>query len=88
MIPNGGNITITWNASGIFTISDRTVKRDIEEIGSIGPLPLYSYRYAWAPDRHVGVMAQDVAAWHPPAARQIEGRWIVDYAALMGRLAA
>src|SRR5580765_5691198 len=31
--PNGGNIVVTWNASGIFTISDRRLKENIRQIG-------------------------------------------------------
>jgi hypothetical protein len=31
--PNGGNIVVTWNASGIFTISDRRLKKDLVQVG-------------------------------------------------------
>src|SRR4029077_11276574 len=43
--PNGGNIVITWNASGIFQLSDRRAKVGIKGLAHVGPLALYSYRY-------------------------------------------
>jgi hypothetical protein len=66
--PNGGNITVTWNASGIFQLSDREAKHDIRQIGALGPLGLYEYRYkeANAPPM-VGFMAQEVEKVAPSA---------------------
>jgi hypothetical protein len=88
VVPNGGNITITFAAGGIFTICDSRVKRDVSEVGRLGPLPLYEYRYAWEPPsaRHIGVMAQDAAAWHPAAVREIDGLLRVNYPVLLERV--
>jgi hypothetical protein len=66
--PNGGNITVTWNVSGIFTISDRRLKRDVQEIGDLfGVLPLYEFAYHDSERRRVGLMAQDVERLVPEA---------------------
>lgn len=67
LTPNGGDVTVTWNASGILMISDRRMKTDIEEIGDLGALPLYSFRYRGGGARRVGVMAQDVEKVYPAA---------------------
>lgn len=93
--PNGGNITVTWHASGIFLISDRRMKREVREVG-VTPLgvPLYQYSYRHDPRRrvHVGVMAQDVARVLPRAVVDLGPCLAVDYrrvvAACERRLAA
>ncbi len=78
--PNGGNIVITWNASGIFTISDRNLKENIHEIGHIeGKVGLYSYNYVGSEQRHVGVMAQEVLKVAPAAVIQGRHFLAVDY---------
>lgn len=44
-----------------FLPSDRRVKQDIEQVGTLfDGTPIYSYRYIGAPEYHVGLMAQDV----------------------------
>lgn len=65
--PNGGDISVTWNASGIFLISDRRCKENIREIGSIGVLPIYEYNYNGIQERQVGFMAQEVEKIAPHA---------------------
>jgi Chaperone of endosialidase len=66
--PNGGNITVTWNASGISTISDMRLKTDACQVGKMGPLPVYEYSYIWETERRrVGFMAQDVEKIAPDA---------------------
>jgi hypothetical protein len=87
--PNGGNIVITWNGSGIFTISDDSVKEDVEKIGRRGPLNVYSYRYRGSRIRHRGFMASEVKAFAPDAVRrQAYGLLAVNYDAVRKALAA
>ena len=77
--PNGGNIVITWNASGIFQLSDLRAKDSIEYLTEVGPLALYSYRYRGSSQRQIGFMAQDVAEVVPQAVAK-RGRYCgVDY---------
>lgn len=64
--PNGGNIVVTWNVSGIFTISDRELKWNISQIGEIGEFGVYEYSYVGENERRVGLMAQEVE--HIPGA--------------------
>lgn len=77
--PNGGDITITWSGSGIFTISDLTEKENVEEIGALGVVPLYEYSYRDEERMRVGVMAQDVEKILPAAVVQFGKRKAVDY---------
>ncbi|SRR6266403_1722218 len=87
--PNGGNIVITWNGSGIFTISDERLKEDVHLIGKRGPLNLYSYRYLGSKRRHVGFMASEVKRFAPHTVRrQACGYDAVNYGAVREALAA
>lgn len=86
--PNGGNIVITWNASGIFQLSDIRAKRDIRRLGEIEALPVYSYRYCYGHQRHVGFMAHEVAELMPRAVGRVGDRWGVDYSRVLSELAA
>src|SRR5215471_10783948 len=64
--PNGGNIVITWNASGIFTLSDLDAKLDVRRVGQLPDgLPLYAYRYRGSRRRSVGVLAHEAAQHYP-----------------------
>ena len=66
--PNGGNITVTWNGSGIFTISDRRMKENVRQIGHAkNVLPIYEYSYLGEERSRVGLMAQDVEKIAPAA---------------------
>ncbi len=66
--PNGGNIVVTWNASGIFTISDKRLKENIREIGNLCDLlPLYEYNYVGSTETVRGIMAQDAEKLIPDA---------------------
>ena len=78
--PNGGNITITWNASGIFTISDGDVKECVTHIGSVGPLGLYEYNYRGSLVREQGFIAQEVERFAPEAVITQDNRKRVNYA--------
>ena len=86
--PNGGNIVITWNASGIFQLSDVRTKTDIRGLAHLGPLALYSYRYKGSKQRQIGFMAQDVADVVPQAVGKLGRHWGVDYGRVMQELAA
>lgn len=77
--PNGGDISVSWSASGIFTISDRRLKMDIQQIGKVRDLPVYSYRYLWSEKRHTGLMAQDVEKIAPHAVVDVGAFKAVDY---------
>jgi hypothetical protein len=83
--PNGGNIVITWNASGIFTISDKRLKTDIEHIGEHGDLGVYEYSYIGSEQRFVGFMAQEVEKKLPHAVVQFDraGHLAVNYAEVL-----
>jgi hypothetical protein len=48
--------------------SDRRMKKDIERIGVLpNGLPVYSFRYVWSAEPHVGLMADEVEAVFPDA---------------------
>lgn len=88
--PNGGNIVVTWNASGIFTISDRRLKENVVEIGDLAGLPMYEYNYLGHAQRHVGLMAQDVQRRVPDAVVEFgpRRRLAVNYDRVIEALAA
>lgn len=66
--PNGGDITVSWSASGILTISDRRLKENIREVGSLHDvLPIYEYTYIGEERVRLGLMAQDVEKIAPGA---------------------
>lgn len=84
--PNGGNIVITWNASGIFTLSDEAAKYDIRRIGELPDgLPLYQYRYRGNDEISVGVLAQEAKMQHRQAVGRKGKFMAVDYGMLMER---
>ena len=77
--PNGGNITVTWNASGIFTLSEVATKDDISLVGSIGIANLYEYRYRNTKERQIGFMAHEVEQFAPHAIQRFGGLRHVNY---------
>jgi hypothetical protein len=77
--PNGGNITVTWSGSGIFTLSEVAQKEAISIVGSIGIATLYEYNYRNTKDRQVGFLAHEVEQFAPRAVRKIGGLRHVDY---------
>lgn len=89
--PNGGNIVITWNASGIFTISDKNLKENIVQIGEFaGELGVYEYNYLGSEQRVTGFMAQEVERIVPDAviAFNHAGNKAVNYGRVIEALAA
>lgn len=86
--PNGGNIVITWNASGVFTISDARLKENVRRLCDWRGLGVYSYNYKWSAERHVGVMAQEVEKRRSDCIMEFRTRWGVRKAVNYTRLAA
>ncbi len=86
--PNGGNIVITWNASGIFTISDKRLKENLCEVGRLGDLKIYEYNYLNERRRRRGLLAQDVQQAIPHAVQAFGSRLAVNYDRVQERLAA
>jgi len=86
--PNGGNIVITWNASGIFQLSSILSKQDIKVLGHFGHADIVRYRYRGKPDLHIGLIAEQVETFAPHAVREIGGLKHVNYAAAFEAAAA
>ena len=90
--PNGGNITITWNASGIFLISDIRLKQDITQIGKCMDIGVYEFAYIGTRERVHGLMAQEVEKVLPCAVIEFQHRdgvrKAVNYNTVQQRLAA
>lgn len=89
--PNGGDIVVTWNASGIFTISDRRLKENVRLVGELaGKLPVFEYNYIGSARRHRGVMAQDARRIAPASVIEFNrrGNLAVNYPRLIQALAA
>ena len=67
--------------------SDRTLKTDIETLGTdpVTELPLYAYRYKKDPKTYpktVGPMAQDVEKKYPRLVRKVGGKRVIDLTGL------
>jgi Chaperone of endosialidase len=77
--PNGGNINITWNASGIFTVSDARAKENIRRIGAYGIANIYEFNYRGSRQRQVGFIAQEIERFAPAAVKQIGKVKCVNY---------
>jgi hypothetical protein len=86
--PNGGNIVITWNASGIFQLSDKVVKENIHSLGFFGPAELVAYKYRDHDELQIGFIAQQVETFAPHAVRELGGLRHVDYASAFAAAAA
>jgi hypothetical protein len=84
--PNGGNIVITWNASGIFTLSDVDAKEHVVRIGELPDgLPLYKWRYRHSCKRSVGVLAHEARQHYREAVRRVGRFNAVNYGHVMER---
>src|SRR6266576_6166410 len=89
--PNGGNIVVTWNASGIFTLSSRLYKQNVHQIGEFaGELGVYSYNYVGSERRVAGFLAQEVERVVPQAVIPFNrnGHLCVNYGRVIEALAA
>jgi hypothetical protein len=77
--PNGGNIQITWSASGIFQLCDYRLKTNINKVGKVGRANIYEFNYlGLESQRFVGPMAQEVEQYAPDAVREIAGYKVVN----------
>jgi hypothetical protein len=87
--PNGGNIVITWNASGIFTLSDKRAKENLKLVGEVaGKLGVYSYNYNGCEQRYTGLLAQEVEQLLPSAVVDTGAFKAVSYDAVIEAFAA
>lgn len=78
--PNGGDITVTWNASGILTISDRRMKENIRLVGDhAGVLGIYEYNYKGEERTRLGFMADEVVRIDRDAVVDFGSHKRVDY---------
>lgn len=67
--------------------SDVRLKEDIEQIGDVGGIPLYRYRYIGEPERHIGFMAQDMERRLPSAVHTMpDGYKAIDYGTVIADL--
>ena len=75
-------------SSGQQSSSDIRVKRDLVAVGHLANgIHLYHFRYNWADQEHVGVVAQEVVKFVPSAvSRGADGYLRVDYGKLGLRL--
>lgn len=73
----GGLFGLAGSALGMF--SDERLKEDIEEVGRVGDLPVYSFKYKGNEEEHVGFMAQDVEEEIPEAVGHVGKFKTIDY---------
>jgi hypothetical protein len=85
--PNGGNISVTWDSAGIFTLSDQDAKENVELIGMSGQANFYKYNYIGDPTPRLGLLAQEVEVWCPEAVKVVDKRKYVDYGRALQTLA-
>lgn len=77
-----GNIVGSLNPLKTFLNSDRRLKEDISQVGTLfDGTPVYGYRYKGAPAYHIGLIAQDVEKTASQAVIEINGYKAVDYRA-------
>lgn len=82
----GGLFGLGSAGLGMFKFSDRRLKRDIEHIGENAGLNVYSFRYLWSDEPHVGYMADEVEKLYPDAVKEIAGFKAVNYGAIHERV--
>jgi len=63
----------------IGAISDVRVKENIAPVGKYKGLNVYDFNYKWSPERHRGLMAQEVEQVKPEAVGEINGLKYIDY---------
>jgi hypothetical protein len=80
-----GNFAGSTGGSSLIAslFSDRRLKEDIEEVGSVAGFPLYRFRYKGQPERRLGLMADDVEKRLPSAVGERSGFKTVNYAAVL-----
>ena len=63
----GGLFNLGGTLGSAWIMSDRRTKTDIEQVGQIGPLPVYTFRYIGGDQEQVGFMADEVERVAPDA---------------------
>lgn len=66
-------------AAAALLASDRKVKDDVEKVGTVKGMPVYSFRYKGSPQTQIGFIAQDVMKKKPGAVHKMGGILHVDY---------
>lgn len=61
------------------SLSDKRTKKIIKQVGYVGKLPLYIFRYLWDKVERTGFMAQDVQKFYPNAVIEQNGLLYIDY---------
>ena len=64
---------------GILGISDVRAKENITPVGKYKGMNVYDFNYKWSPERHRGLMAQEVEQVKPEAVGDINGLKYIDY---------
>jgi len=60
-------------------ISDIRAKENITPVGKYKGMNVYDFNYKWSPERHRGLMAQEVEQVKPEAVGDINGLKYIDY---------
>jgi hypothetical protein len=69
-----------------FLLSDERTKEEIEPLGELNDgTNIYAFQYKGAPDKHIGVMAQEVEKRDPRAVKEFGGLKHVNYARVLAR---
>lgn len=80
---NSGTSNLLNLAGMAYGMSDRRLKTGIQQIGTNQGLPVYRFRYTFAPDvEHIGYMADEVEKLYPHAVITIGGYQAVNYGAI------
>jgi hypothetical protein len=61
------------------SISDVRAKENITPVGKYKGMNVYDFNYKWSPERHRGLMAQEVEQVKPEAVGDINGLKYIDY---------
>jgi hypothetical protein len=63
----------------IGAISDARAKENITPVGKYKGMNVYDFNYKWSPERHRGLIAQEVEQVKPEAVGEISGLKYIDY---------
>lgn len=81
----GNALGMAASAASIYSAlggSDERLKEDIKLLGKENGHNIYEFRYKGAPERYIGVMAQEVQKTHPEAIGEFNGYLTVNYDAI------
>lgn len=75
--------TLGTGALAYSLFSDKRLKKNVVRVGTHeNGLPLYSFRYVWNDERHIGHMSDEVKVVFPSAVSSWNGYDVVDYSQL------